>query len=42
MAFETPLDRVTDIELLTDDNPHIWGQQFRSLTAIPVTFNTVG
>ena len=42
VAFETLLDRVTDIELLTDDNPHIWGQPFRSPTAIPVTFNIVG
>ena len=28
VAFETLLDRVTDIELVTDDNPHIWGQPF--------------
>src|SRR4029079_14143581 len=29
----------TDIKLITDDNPRIWGQPFRSPTAIPVTFD---
>ena len=42
VAVETLLDRITDIELVTDDNPHIWGQPFRSPTALPVTFNPVG
>ena len=38
VALECLLDRVTDIELLTDDDPHIHGQPFRSPTALPVTF----
>jgi cytochrome P450 len=42
VAFETLLDRITDIELVTEDNPHIWGQPFRSPTALPVTFSAVG
>ncbi|MEO3757074.1 cytochrome P450 [Mycobacterium sp. B14F4] len=38
VAVECLLDRLTDISLVTDDNPHIWGQPFRSPTALPVTF----
>ncbi|MDT5078038.1 MAG: hypothetical protein QOJ80_2675, partial [Mycobacterium sp.] len=30
--------RMTDIALVTDANPHIHGQPFRSPTALPVTF----
>jgi cytochrome P450 len=39
VALECLLDRLTDIELVTGDNPHIYGQPFRSPTALPVTFN---
>jgi cytochrome P450 len=42
VALECLLDRLTDIELSTDDNPHIFGQPFRSPTALPVTFTAVG
>jgi cytochrome P450 len=38
VAVETLLARLTDIRLVTDDNPRISGQPFRSPTAIPVTF----
>jgi cytochrome P450 len=38
VALECLLDRLTNIELITDDDPHIHGQPFRSPTAIPVTF----
>jgi cytochrome P450 len=38
VALECLLDRMTDIEFVTDDNPHIYGQPFRSPTALPVTF----
>jgi cytochrome P450 len=38
VALECLLNRLTDIELVTDDDPHIHGQPFRSPTAIPVTF----
>ncbi|OBK18536.1 cytochrome P450 [Mycobacterium asiaticum] len=41
VALECLLDRLTDIELVTDDDPHIHGQPFRSPTALPVTFNTM-
>ncbi len=34
-----PPDRLSDIQLVTDDDPHIHGQPFRSPTAIPVTFS---
>lgn len=37
-AVETLLTRLSDIELITDDDPHIHGQPFRSPTALPVTF----
>jgi cytochrome P450 len=42
VALECLLDRLTDITLVTDDNPHIWGQPFRSPTALPVTFSAAG
>jgi cytochrome P450 len=38
VAVECLLNRVTDIALVTDDDPHIYGQPFRSPTALPVTF----
>jgi cytochrome P450 len=38
VAVECLLNRVTGIELVTDDDPHIYGQPFRSPTALPVTF----
>jgi cytochrome P450 len=38
VALECLLKRVTGIELVTDDDPHIYGQPFRSPTALPVTF----
>ena len=38
VALECLLSRVTDIELVTDDDPHIYGQPFRSPTALPVRF----
>jgi cytochrome P450 len=41
VAIECLLDRVTDIELDTSTDPHIFGQPFRSPTAIPVTFNRI-
>jgi cytochrome P450 len=40
VALECLLDRLTGIKLVTDDNPHIYGQPFRSPTALPVTFDT--
>ena len=42
VALECLLDRLTDIELVTDDNPQIHGQPFRSPTAIPVKFAAAG
>ena len=41
VALEAILDRLTDIRLLTDGDPHIHGQPFRSPTTLPVTFNAV-
>jgi cytochrome P450 len=38
VALECLFDRLTGVQLATDDNPRIWGQPFRSPTAIPVTF----
>lgn len=38
VALECLLSRVTNVELVTDDDPHIYGQPFRSPTALPVTF----
>ena len=42
VALECLLDRLTDITLIAEDNPHIHGQPFRSPTAIPVTFAAAG
>lgn len=39
VALECLLGRVTNIELDTTGDPHIFGQPFRSPTAIPVTFD---
>jgi cytochrome P450 len=39
VALECLLNRLTDIELVTEDDPHIHGQPFRSPTALPVTFD---
>jgi hypothetical protein len=36
--LECLLNRLADIELVTEDDPHIYGQPFRSPTALPVTF----
>ena len=41
VALETLLSRVHDLTLVTDGDPHIFGQPFRSPTAIPVTFDPV-
>jgi cytochrome P450 len=41
VALECLLTRLTNFQLITDDNPHIWGQPFRSPTAIPVTFDAL-
>ncbi|OKH79586.1 cytochrome P450 [Mycobacterium sp. SWH-M3] len=41
VALESLLGRVTNLKLVTDDDPHIFGQPFRSPTAIPVTFDPV-
>jgi cytochrome P450 len=42
VAVECLLDRLTDLQLVADDNLHIHGQPFRSPTAIPVTFSAAG
>jgi cytochrome P450 len=39
VALECLLSRVTNLELVADDDPHIYGQPFRSPTALPVTFD---
>lgn len=39
VAVETLLTRLSDIRFVTDDDPHIHGQPFRSPTALPVTFS---
>jgi cytochrome P450 len=41
VALECLLSRVTNVNLVTDDDPHIHGQPFRSPTAMPVTFDAV-
>lgn len=38
VAMECLLDRLTDIALVTADDPHIYGQPFRSPRSLPVTF----
>ncbi|MFC8530020.1 cytochrome P450 [Nocardia sp. NPDC057227] len=42
VALEVLLDRLTEITLLTEDDPHIFGQPFRSPTALPVSFEVAG
>jgi cytochrome P450 len=42
VAIECLLDRLTDIQFLTEGNPHIYGQPFRSPTVLPVTFAAAG
>jgi cytochrome P450 len=39
VALECLLTRLTNVNLLTDGDPHIHGQPFRSPTALPVTFD---
>ena len=39
VALECLLSRVTNVKLVTDGDPHIYGQPFRSPTALPVTFD---
>lgn len=41
VAIECLLNRVTNIELDTTDDPHVFGQPFRSPTAVPVTFDPI-
>ncbi|MDF3338763.1 cytochrome P450 [Mycolicibacterium septicum] len=41
VAMESLLSRVRNVKLVTDDDPHIFGQPFRSPTAIPVTFEPI-
>lgn len=38
VALECLLNRLTDVSLKMDDDPHIHGQPFRSPNALPVTF----
>ncbi|MEV3900876.1 cytochrome P450 [Mycobacterium sp. NPDC050551] len=42
VALECLLTRLDDITLVTDDDPHIWGQPFRSPRQLPVTFTSKG
>jgi cytochrome P450 len=39
VAVECLLNRLTNVNLLTDGDPHIHGQPFRSPTSLPVTFD---
>ncbi|WP_406814683.1 cytochrome P450 [Mycobacterium sp. M23085] len=39
VAMECLLNRLTNVTLVTDDDPHIHGQPFRSPDALPVTFD---
>lgn len=41
VAVECLLNRVTDLALDTGGDPHIFGQPFRSPTALPVTFEPI-
>ncbi|MBH0777993.1 cytochrome P450 [Nocardia sp. NEAU-351] len=41
VAMDALLSRLTNITLLPEGNPHIFGQPFRSPTALPVTFDVV-
>lgn len=38
VAMECLLDRLAEITLITEGNPHIYGQPFRSPRGLPVTF----
>jgi cytochrome P450 len=38
VALDCLLSRLTNVNLVTDGDPHIYGQPFRSPTALPVTF----
>jgi cytochrome P450 len=40
VALECLLSRLSNVNLVTDGDPHIHGQPFRSPTALPVTFDT--
>jgi len=42
VALECLLDRLADIDLIIDGDPHIHGQPFRSPKALPVTFAAAG
>ena len=42
VALECLLDRVADIRLDPATDAHIFGQPFRSPTAVPVTFEPIG
>jgi cytochrome P450 len=39
VALECLLSRLTNVKLVTDEDPHIYGQPFRSPNALPVTFD---
>ncbi|MGA8330110.1 MAG: cytochrome P450 [Mycobacterium sp.] len=39
VAIDCLLNRVANVKLITEDHPHIYGQPFRSPTALPVTFD---
>ena len=39
VALECLLSRVANVNLVTDEDPHIYGQPFRSANALPVTFD---
>lgn len=41
VALDCLLQRLTDFTLLSDGDPHIFGQPFRSPNALPVTFDVV-
>ncbi|WIM89608.1 cytochrome P450 [Candidatus Mycobacterium wuenschmannii] len=42
VALECLLSRLSEIELVVDQDPHIYGQPFRSPTELPVTFVPTG
>lgn len=42
VAMESLMDRLSEIRLVTDGNPHIYGQPFRSPRSLPVTFASNG
>jgi cytochrome P450 len=39
VALDCLLNRLTNMKLVTEGDPHIYGQPFRSPTALPVTFD---